>query len=182
MIFFSLTEPPLPEGPRLAILFAWYRPYSWPPARNRRKKRKNVGLGPDMPIEQTKLQDVLMWREILARPICSDGERDLSCRKLVLVVGLPQKLGKNSRKMRKRTPTRNRKKRKNTIFIFFLFFLFRAGGPKWGLYQANRIANSDPKDPKLGGCRCLGEGRLPHPGQVWELRFLPSFPSFPREN
>ena len=32
-----------------------------------------------------------------------------------------------------------------------------------------------------GGCRCLGEGRLGLPGQVWELRFLPSFPSFPRE-
>ena len=33
-----------------------------------------------------------------------------------------------------------------------------------------------------GGQECLGEGRLGLPGQVWELRFLPSFPSFPREN
>ena len=24
-------------------------------------------------------------------------------------------------------------------YIFPIFFLFRAGGPKWGLYQANRI-------------------------------------------
>ena len=29
---------------------------------------------------------------------------------------------------------------------------------------------------------CLGEGRLGLPDQVWELRFLPSFLSFPREN
>ena len=34
----------------------------------------------------------------------------------------------------------------------------------------------------LGGCGCLGERRLGLPSQVWELRFLPSFPSFPREN
>ena len=33
-----------------------------------------------------------------------------------------------------------------------------------------------------GGRGCLGEGRLGVPGQVWEVRFLPSFPSFPREN
>ena len=33
-----------------------------------------------------------------------------------------------------------------------------------------------------GGRGCLGEGHLGLPGQVWELRFLPSFPSFPREN
>ena len=26
--------------------------------------------------------------------------------------------------------------------VFFLFFLFRAGGPKWGLYQVNRIART----------------------------------------
>ena len=25
-------------------------------------------------------------------------------------------------------------------YIFPIFFLFRAGGPKWGLFQANRIA------------------------------------------
>ena len=35
---------------------------------------------------------------------------------------------------------------------------------------------------QTSGCReYLGEGRLGLPGQVWELRFLPSFPSFPRE-
>ena len=33
-----------------------------------------------------------------------------------------------------------------------------------------------------GGCGCLGEGRLGVPGQVWEFRFLPFSPSFPREN
>ena len=33
-----------------------------------------------------------------------------------------------------------------------------------------------------GGCGCLGEGRLGFPGQAWELRFLSSFPLFPREN
>ena len=33
-----------------------------------------------------------------------------------------------------------------------------------------------------GGPGCLGEGRLGVPGQVWEFRLLPSFPSFPREN
>ena len=34
-----------------------------------------------------------------------------------------------------------------------------------------------------GGCGCLGEGRrLGVPGQVWELRFLPSFPLFSKEN
>ena len=33
-----------------------------------------------------------------------------------------------------------------------------------------------------GGHGCLGEGRLGLPGQVWEVRFLPSFPSFPGEN
>ena len=32
-----------------------------------------------------------------------------------------------------------------------------------------------------GGRGCLGEGRLGLPGQVWELRFLPSSPSFPGE-
>ena len=32
------------------------------------------------------------------------------------------------------------------------------------------------------GRGCLEEGRLGVPGQVWEFRFLPSFPSFPREN
>ena len=31
------------------------------------------------------------------------------------------------------------------------------------------------------GRGCLGEGRLGVPGQVWEVRFLPSFPSFPRK-
>ena len=36
--------------------------------------------------------------------------------------------------------------------------------------------------PFPGGRGCLGEGRLGLPGQVWELRFLQSFPSFPREN
>ena len=35
---------------------------------------------------------------------------------------------------------------------------------------------------KSGGRGCLEEGRLGVPGQVWEFRFLPSFPSFPREN
>ena len=30
--------------------------------------------------------------------------------------------------------------RPNPIFFSLFFFLFRAGGPKWGLYQANRIA------------------------------------------
>ena len=34
----------------------------------------------------------------------------------------------------------------------------------------------------LGWSGCLAEGRLGLPGQVWELRFLLSFPSFPREN
>ena len=29
---------------------------------------------------------------------------------------------------------------------------------------------------------CLGEGRLGVPSQVWEFRFLLSFPLFPREN
>ena len=33
-----------------------------------------------------------------------------------------------------------------------------------------------------GGRGCLGEGCLGLLGQVWELRFLRSFPSFPREN
>ena len=33
-----------------------------------------------------------------------------------------------------------------------------------------------------GGRGCLGEGRLGLPDQVWEFRFLPSFPSFPRES
>ena len=33
-----------------------------------------------------------------------------------------------------------------------------------------------------GGRGCLGEGRLGLPGQVWELEFLSSFASFPREN
>ena len=33
-----------------------------------------------------------------------------------------------------------------------------------------------------GGRGCLGAGRLGVPGQVWEFRFLPSFPSFPGEN
>ena len=33
-----------------------------------------------------------------------------------------------------------------------------------------------------GGRGCLGEGRLGLSGEVWEFRFLPSFPSFPREN
>ena len=32
-----------------------------------------------------------------------------------------------------------------------------------------------------GGRVCLGEGRLEVPNQVWEFRFLLSFPSFPRE-
>ena len=37
--------------------------------------------------------------------------------------------------------------------------------------------------PHMSGARgCLGEGRLGVPGQVWEFRFLLSFPSFPREN
>ena len=35
---------------------------------------------------------------------------------------------------------------------------------------------------RSGGRRCLGEGRLELSGQVWELRFLPLFPSFPGEN
>ena len=34
----------------------------------------------------------------------------------------------------------------------------------------------------IGNSRMSGEGRLGVPGQVWEFRFLPSFPSFPREN
>ena len=38
-----------------------------------------------------------------------------------------------------------------------------------------------PRDDDRGGRGCLGNGRLGVPGQVWELRFLPSFPSFPRE-
>ena len=33
-----------------------------------------------------------------------------------------------------------------------------------------------------GGRGCLGEGRLGVPGKVWEFRFLPPFPSVPREN
>ena len=33
-----------------------------------------------------------------------------------------------------------------------------------------------------GGHGRLGEERLGVPGQVWEFTFLPSFPSFPREN
>ena len=33
-----------------------------------------------------------------------------------------------------------------------------------------------------GGRGCLGEGRLGVPGQVWEFRFLRSFPLSPREN
>ena len=33
-----------------------------------------------------------------------------------------------------------------------------------------------------GGRGCLGEGRLGVPDQVWEFRFLPSFPLFPGEN
>ena len=37
-------------------------------------------------------------------------------------------------------------------------------------------------DLRSGGRGCLGEGRLGVPGQVREFRFLPSFPSFPREN
>ena len=32
-----------------------------------------------------------------------------------------------------------------------------------------------------GGRGCLEGGHLGLPGQVWELRFFPSFPSFPRE-
>ena len=36
-------------------------------------------------------------------------------------------------------------------------------------------------NPYSGGRGCLGEGRLGLPGQVWELRFLLSFPSFPGE-
>ena len=39
-----------------------------------------------------------------------------------------------------------------------------------------------PKSGFSGGRGCLGEGRLGLSGQVWEFRFLPSFPSFPREN
>ena len=35
--------------------------------------------------------------------------------------------------------------------------------------------------PPLRGRGCLGEGRLGVSGQVWEFRFLPLFPSFPRE-
>ena len=35
---------------------------------------------------------------------------------------------------------------------------------------------------RSGGRGCLGEGRLELQVQVWELRFLPSFPSFPTEN
>ena len=35
---------------------------------------------------------------------------------------------------------------------------------------------------RSGGRGCLEEGRLGVPGQVWEFRFSPSFPSFPREN
>ena len=33
-----------------------------------------------------------------------------------------------------------------------------------------------------GGRGCLGEGRLGVPSQVWEFRFLRSFPAFPRED
>ena len=35
---------------------------------------------------------------------------------------------------------------------------------------------------RSGGHGFLGEGRLKLPGQVWELRILPSFPSYPTKN
>ena len=59
-----------------------------------------------------------------------------------------------------------------------------------GILRGERGAKyffSGPKRPlergpfKSGGRGYLGEGRLGLPGQVWELRFLPSFPSFSRE-
>ena len=39
-----------------------------------------------------------------------------------------------------------------------------------------------PVLPVSGGRGCLGEGRLGVPGQVWEFRFLLSFPSFHQES
>ena len=49
----------------------------------------------------------------------------------------------------------------------------------------NKKKNHNPEGPARhlsGGRGCLEEGRLGVPGQVWEFRFLPSFPSFPRDN
>ena len=54
-------------------------------------------------------------------------------------------------------------------------------GGGYGVPQLSPLCNFWG-DPLSGGRGCLGDGRLGVPGRVWELRFLPSFPSFPRES
>ena len=48
--------------------------------------------------------------------------------------------------------------------------------------KTSSIAEASLEPRFSGGRECLGEERLGLPGQVWEFRFLPSFPSFPSEN
>ena len=50
------------------------------------------------------------------------------------------------------------------------------------IHDPNARWSMTSRGPQSGGSGCLEEGRLGLPGQVWELRFLPSFPSFPRGN
>ena len=63
----------------------------------------------------------------------------------------------------------------STVELSFILFCFVIIA-KWpNRYSIPVALHSD-------GRGCLREGRLGVPGQVRELRFLPSFPSFPREN
>ena len=54
--------------------------------------------------------------------------------------------------------------------------------PQFPTPNLSKDPSKNPTQKFSGGRGCLGEGRLGFPGQVWELRFLPSCPSFPQEN
>ena len=77
-----------------------------------------------------------------------------------------------------------------TVFDFLLLdeFLLRPLSPKFGSQHQLRIKTLLSLKIKVAGFNvpngrgCLGERCQGLPGQVWDLRFLPSFPSFPREN
>ena len=55
------------------------------------------------------------------------------------------------------------------MVLFLFFFLFRAGGPKWGLYQANRIATCGSKNKNLARNEPQGffEGGFNRKNQKW---------------
>ena len=70
-------------------------------------------------------------------------------------------------------------------FVLFISASTCGACPMFACYKLSGPMRDTPhiaQYPFSSGRGCLGEGRLGLPGPVWELRFLPSFPSFPMIN